>query len=94
MEKEKEEKHCRDCGKIFEKKNRPNCPECHTIQCSNIQMLSRAKARPENYFECNNCDRIFRKYHTYKKAGTKENAIVTQCKYCGSTDIYPFEDFQ
>jgi hypothetical protein len=58
---------------------RPTCKKCHARYSSNKQLESRAKAKPWNYRECDDCGHIFSKMYPR-----------LDCKICGSTNLLDF----
>ena len=57
-----------------------HCKRCHSIHAKNYMMNRKAIASPDNYMDCDDCDRTF-----CKRAPNK--VLRDKCPFCDSNNI-------
>jgi hypothetical protein len=62
------------------------CKSCDSERSKLAFMNGRAAKNPQDYLECNSCDRVFSKFSGRKKE-YGNRPIVSICKFCGSDNI-------
>ena len=66
--------------------NTGKCKKCHNSYVSNREIRRRVEKKPQDYFQCDDCDRymnVFRNVNSiYKK-----REMITECKFCKSRNI-------
>lgn len=90
---------CRECGctegpfrKHASHKNSGICCKCHSDYCVTRAALKKAEKFPDNYFQCDNCDKVFSVFRPGNfKLGTQRKRN-TNCTYCGSEEITTFRE--
>lgn len=61
------------------------CLKCYSLEELTRIIISRAESEPHLYFNCNDCDRIFK-----KNIQGRYPKVRTNCYYCKSENIEPY----
>lgn len=69
---------------------RCECSQCQSEKNTYDLLIKLANKNPQNYFQCDDCDRIMTVYSHSRphKDGTRD--IRCDCRYCGSKNIDDF----
>jgi hypothetical protein len=88
---------CYDCQGYFtafdmhkinsEYTKRGRCRECHRAYTRNYHLRKKAALSPQNFMECDDCDRIFSKYQEGKPKNGEIRKLMIECRFCKSEEI-------
>lgn len=71
---------------------RGRCKLCHNAYTRNYHLIRRSRLMPQNFMECDDCDRIFSKFAPGSKNLLAEyRKLRIECPFCQSEEIDSFK---